>query len=75
MIEPTPEQRRCCYEITCFTGVHGRPPSRRELARLLGCSVNAVATRLHYMGKKGLVSGTGRHLISHCPVADQPGNR
>lgn len=75
MIEPTPEQRRCCYEIECFTGVYGRPPSQRELARILGCSQQMVCKRLHYMAKKGLVSGSGRTLTTHCPVADLPGNR
>lgn len=75
MTEPTPQQRRCCYEISAFTGVYGRPPTQRELGRILGCTYRAVAKRLHYMTKKGLVSGSGRTLSTHCPVADLPGNR
>lgn len=81
MTEPTPEQRRTCYEIECFRGVYGRGPSEYELARLLGCSRSAVQKRLHYMAKKGLVtggcSGRGRRaqLDTHCPLADMPGNR
>ena len=75
MNAPTLEQRRCCYEIECFVGVYGRPPSQRELARLLGCGLGRVQKRLHYMAKKGLVSGVGRTLTPHCPVADLPGNR
>lgn len=72
---PTPEQRRCAYEIDCFRGVYGRAPSLRELGRILGCTHVSVIKRLHYMAKKGLVSGSGRSLVAHCPVADQPGNR
>lgn len=75
MIEPTPEQRRCCYEIACFAGVYGRPPSTRELARLLGCRQSSVVKRLRYMAKKGLVTGSGRTLTPHYPVADLPCNR
>ena len=75
MIDPTPTQRRCCYEIECFRGVHGRPPTQRELAVMLGISQQGVCKHLHYMAKKGLIAGRGRTLTTHCPVADRPGNR
>lgn len=55
MIDPTPKQVRALYEVECFTAVYGRPPTYRELGRLLGVSHVTAYTRLHYAAKKGLV--------------------
>jgi DNA-binding MarR family transcriptional regulator len=54
---PTPKQVQALYHVECFTGVYGRAPTFRELARLLGVRIQAAADRLHYAEKKGLVRG------------------
>lgn len=55
MTNPTQKQIAALYHVECFTGVHGRPPSFRELARLLGVQVWAAQSRVLYATKKGLL--------------------
>ena len=55
MIDPTPRQVRVLYEVQCFTSVHGRVPTYREIARLIGTDPKNAWRRLHYAAKKGLV--------------------
>lgn len=42
------------YEVECFTATHGRPPTYRELARMIGGDVGNAWRRAHYAAKKGL---------------------
>lgn len=55
MIAPTPKQVRALYEVECFTGVHGRAPTYRELARMLGVDHKVAWRHMWYAAKKGLV--------------------
>ena len=57
MNRPTPKQVQALYHLECFTGVHGRVPSLRELAALLGVRMGTAQRRLHWAEKKGLVRG------------------
>lgn len=58
MQKPTPKQVQALYHVECFTAVHGREPSYRELAALLGLTHPRTAWRVvHYAEKKGLILG------------------
>jgi hypothetical protein len=54
VIDPTPRQVRALYHTQCFTEVHGRPPSYRELGRLIGLDPKNTWRHMHYAQKKGL---------------------
>lgn len=54
MNAPTPKQVRLLYEVECFTAVHGRPPTYRELATMLRVRVSTAGKHAHYAAKKGL---------------------
>lgn len=69
MIAPTHKQVHALYHVECFTAVYGRPPSYRELGRLLGVSHVTAYTRMHYAAKKGLhvnlqLTDAGRTAVS-----------
>lgn len=58
LLSPTSRQRevlRCLYR---FQLLRGYPPTQRELAKALSCSVNAIASRLRYLQLKGYVDWT-----------------
>ncbi|HEY6056213.1 MAG TPA: hypothetical protein VIU86_19945 [Gaiellaceae bacterium] len=48
------EQRRTLTVVACLTVLHGRAPTLRQIAAVLGCSRPAAHYRLHYLEKKGL---------------------
>lgn len=47
------EQQRTLTVVVCLTLLHGRMPTLREMAAVLGCSREAARCRLHYLEKKG----------------------
>lgn len=57
MTNPTPRQVQALYHVQAFTEVHGRAPSYRELAGMLGAEVKNTWRVMHYAQKKGLVRG------------------
>jgi DNA-binding Lrp family transcriptional regulator len=48
------EQGRTLTIVACLTLLHGRAPTLRQIASVLGCSKPAVHYRLRYLEKKGL---------------------
>ncbi|MEY4548255.1 MAG: LexA binding domain [Pseudomonadota bacterium] len=47
------EQGRTLTIVACLTLLHGKAPTLRQIASVLGCSRPAAHYRLHYLEKKG----------------------
>lgn len=70
------EQGRTLTIVACLTLLHGRSPTLRQLAGVLGCSRPAVHYRLHYLEKKGFWSArrwalTPAGLEATRPIVDR----
>lgn len=63
------EQGRTLKVVACLTLLHGRSPTLRQLASVLGCSRPAAHYRLHYLEKKGYWSAK-RWAITESGIAE-----
>lgn len=70
------EQGRTLTIVACLTLLHGKSPTLRQLASVLGCSRPAAHYRLHYLEKKGFWSArrwaiTEAGLAATRPLVDR----
>ncbi len=73
---PSSEQAHTLTVVACLTVLHGRSPTLRQLASVLGCSRPAVHYRLHYLEKKGFWNArqwalTPAGLAATRPIVDR----
>lgn len=68
MRAPTAKQIQLLVHVDSFTATYGRPPTYRQLARVLGVELKTAAKRAHYAAKKDLLANltltdAGRALV------------